>query len=170
MARTKKAKKLLTEAQKKEQARKKKEAAFRRKIRTTFMTAGFAYLPSNGKEFKIGLRVVELDYLFIYDNVVLICEDTCGQKKDKDHIRKKSESFQEIKSHLKEFFDWMINTFPNDRALVEKYRPERYQVFYLYIPQNELDLTADERALYGNLLFVEPETLSYFNRMTQCIH
>ena len=64
----------------------------------------------------------------------------------------------------------MIETFPNERALVEKYRPERYQVFYLYIPQNELDLTADERALYGNLLFVEPETLSYFNRMTQCFH
>lgn len=170
MAKKKKAKKPLTEEQKKELVRKKKEAAFKRKIRTTFMAAGFSYLPSNGKEFKIGLRVVELDYLFIYDNVVLICEDTCGKKKDKDHIRKKSESFQEIKNHLKEFFDWMATTFPDDRALVEKYRPERYQVFYLYIPQNELDLTADERALYGNLLFVEPETLSYFNRMTQCIH
>lgn len=170
MAKKKKAKKPLTEEQKKEQARKKKEAAFKRKIKTTFMAAGFSYLPSNGKEFKIGHRVVELDYLFIYDNVVLICEDTCGQKKDKDHIRKKSESFQEIKNCPKEFFAWMIETFPNERALVEKYRPERYQVFYLYIPQNELDLTADERALYGNLLFVEPETLSYFNRMTQCIH
>lgn len=170
MAKKKKAKKPLTEEQKKEQARKKKEAAFKRKIKTTFMAAGFFYLPSNGKEFKIGHRVVELDYLFIYDNVVLICEDTCGQKKDKDHIRKKSESFQEIQNCLKEFFAWMIETFPNDRALVEKYRPERYQVFYLYIPQNELDLTANERTLYGNLLFVEPETLSYFNRMTQCIH
>ena len=170
MAKKKKAKNPLTEEQKKEQARKKKEAAFKRKIKTTFMAAGFFYLPSNGKEFKIGHRVVELDYLFIYDNVVLICEDTCGQKKDKDHIRKKSESFQEIQNCLKEFFAWMIETFPNDRALVEKYRPERYQVFYLYIPQNELDLTADERALYGNLLFVEPETLSYFSRMTQCIH
>lgn len=170
MAKKKKAKKPLTEEQKKEQVRKKKEAAFKRRIRTTFMAAGFSYLPSNGKEFKIGLRVVELDYLFIYDNVVLICEDTCGKKKDKDHIRKKSESFQEIKNHLKELFDWMIATFPDDRALVEKYRPERYQVFYLYIPQNELDLTADERELYGNLLFVEPETFSYFNRMSQCIH
>ncbi len=134
------------------------------------MDAGFSYLPSNGKEFKIGFRVVELDYLFIYDNIVLICEDTCGIRKDKDHIRKKSESFQEIKNHLKEFFDWIGTTFPDSRALIEKYRPERYQVFYLYIPQNELDLTADEYALYGNLLFVEPETLLYFNRISQSIH
>lgn len=170
MAKKQKAKGLLTEEQKKEQIRKKKEAAFKRKIRTTFMDAGFSYLPSNGKEFKIGFRVVELDYLFIYDNIVLICEDTCGTRKDKDHIRKKSESFQEIKNHLKEFFDWIGTTFPDSRALVEKYRPERYQVFYLYIPQNELDLTADEYALYGNLLFVEPETLLYFNRISQSIH
>lgn len=170
MVKKKKAKNTLTEEQKKEQVRKKKEAAFKRKIRTTFSAAGFSYLPSNGKEFKIGLRVVELDYLFVYDNVVLICEDTCGKKKDKDHIRKKSESFQEIKNHLEEFFDWMVATFPDDRALVEKYRPERYQIFYLYIPQSELDLTADERELYGNLMFVEPETLSYFSRISQCIH
>lgn len=170
MAKKKKAKKPLAEEQKKEQARKKKEAAFKRKIRTTFMAAGFSYLPSNGKEFKIGLRVVELDYLFIHDNVILICEDTCGKNKNKDHIRKKSESFQEIKNHPKELFDWIVATFPDDRALVEKYRQERYHLFYLYIPQNELDLTADERKLYGNLLFVEPETLSYFNRISQCIH
>ena len=100
----------------------------------------------------------------------MICEDTCGQKKDKDHIRKKNESFQEIRNHLKEFLDWMIETFPDERALVEKYHVDRYQVFYLYIPQNELNLTADERALYEKLLFVEPETLSYFNKMAQCIH
>ena len=117
MAKEQKAKRPLTEEQKKAQVRKKKEAAFKKKIRTTFMDAGFSYLPSNGKEFKIGFRVVELDYLFIYDNVVLICEDTCGTKKDKDHIRKKSESFQEIKNHLKEFFDWIIATFPDNRAL-----------------------------------------------------
>lgn len=82
----------------------------------------------------------------------MICEDTCGQKKDKDHIRKKNESFQEIRNHLKEFLDWMIETFPDERALVEKYHVDRYQVFYLYIPQNELNLTADERALYEKLL------------------
>lgn len=166
MANNTEAKKPLTE----EQKRKKKEAAFRLKIRTTFVSAGFSYLPSNGKEFKIGHRVVELDHLFVYDNVVLICEDTCGKGKDKDHIRKKNESSQEIKNHLKEFFAWMVATFPDKRALVEKYRPERYNVFYLYIPQNELDLTADERGLYENLLFVEPETLSYFYRISQCIY
>ena len=170
MTRKKKARKILTEEQKKERDRKKKEAAFKRKIKTTFIAAGFFHLPSNGKTFKIGYRDVELDYLFIYENVILICEDTCGQKKDKDHIRKKNESFQEIRNHLKEFLDWMIETFPDERALVEKYHVDRYQVFYLYIPQNELNLTADERALYEKLLFVEPETLSYFNKMAQCIH
>lgn len=171
MVKTKqKAKKPLTEAQKADLEKKKKEAAFRRKIRTTFTDAGFSYLSSNGKEFKIGFRVVELDYVFIYDNVILICEDTCGQKKDKTHIRKKSESFQEIKTHVREFLQWVRDTFPEKKSLVDKYRAERYQIFYLYISQNELDLTDDEKALYGNLVFVEPKTLAYFSRMSQCIH
>ena len=66
-----------------------------------FIAAGFFHLPSNGKTFKIGYRDVELDYLFIYENVILICEDTCGQKKDKDHIRKKMNLFK--KSGMKHF-------------------------------------------------------------------
>jgi len=171
MVKTKqKTKKPLTEAQKAGLAKKKKEAAFRRKIKTTFTDAGFSYLSSNGKEFKIGCRAVELDYLFIYDNVILICEDTCSRKKDKDHIRNKSESFQEIETHVMEFLQWVGFTFPEKKFLVDKYRAERYQIFYLYISQNELDLTDDEKALYRNLVFVEPKTLTYFSRMSQYIH
>lgn len=166
----KKVKKVLTEEQKRERAKKQKEAAFRRKIRATFTNAGFVYLASAGKEFKIGHRVVELDYLFIYDNVILICEDTCGQNRIKDHIRKKSEAFQEIQQNTKEFLSWICNTFPEKQDLVEPRRAERYLIYYLYVPQHELDLTDDELALYNNLIFVEPDTLSYFSKISQSIH
>ncbi|MGI6635489.1 MAG: DGQHR domain-containing protein [Christensenellales bacterium] len=165
-----KPRKPLTEAQKLDLAKKRKEAAFKRKIRTTFTGAGFTHLRSAGKHFKIGLRVVELDYLFVYDTVILICEDTCGKEKDKDHIRKKNEASTEIKANLKAFLAWIGDTFPDNRALVEKYRSERYKVFYLYISQNELNITDDERSLYENLKFVEPETLAYLHRITQCIY
>lgn len=165
-----KVKKVLTEAQKKELVKKKKEAAFKKKIKTTFVDAGFEYLHTEGKEFKIGHRVVELDYLFIDDNIILICEDTCGNSKDKEHIRKKSESFREIEANRKNFLEWIGTTFPDKNALVTRYRAERYLIYYLYIPQNAVNLTDDERDLYGNLFFVEPETLSYFYKMVQCIH
>lgn len=56
----------LTPEQKKEQTKKRQETAFRNKIRKTIVDSGFTYFATANKEFKIGNRVVELDYLFIY--------------------------------------------------------------------------------------------------------
>ena len=53
--------------------------------------------------------------------------------------------------------------------MVKQYRPERYFLYYIYISQTELEITEDEKNRYSNLLFWDPETLSYFNRMAQCI-
>ena len=49
----KKKKKILTEAQKKELLRKRREAAFRKKIRSTFTNMGFISIPTANKHFKI---------------------------------------------------------------------------------------------------------------------
>lgn len=57
----------------------------------------------------------------------------------------------------------------DDVTMVKQYRPERYFLYYIYISQTELEITEDEKNRYSNLLFWDPETLSYFNRMAQCI-
>ena len=167
---SKKKKKVLTEAQKKEQIRKRREAAFRKKIRGTFTNMGFISIPTANKHFKIGHRVVELDYLFIYENILIIGEDTCGKAKDKEHIRKKSEAFREIQSNMIDFVEWLLNEFPEKREILEKYRIDRLKVYYIYISQAQLELTDDEKALYSNLIFWEVDTLAYFNRMAQCVY
>lgn len=164
MTRTNKSRKLTEE-----QLSKRKEAAFRRKIRNTFTSAGFEYLSTMNKHIKIGHRVVELDYVFFYENIMIICEDTCASGKDKDHIRKKNEAFGEINSNFSCFLQWLIETFSEKTSSLQKYREERIQVFYLYISQNELDLTEDEQAMYMNIIFVEPQTLNYFHWISQCI-
>lgn len=165
-----KARKLLTEEQKQAQAKKRKDAAFKRKIRDTFSNMGFMYLSSANKELKIGRRVVELDYVFLYKNVIIACEDTCGQGKNKDHIRKKSESFTEILANKSDFIVWLKDTFSEKRKLFEEYRIDRFLIYYVYISQAELALTDDEKALYSNLIFWEPETLAYFYRIAHCIY
>lgn len=160
----------MTEEQKREYLKKKKEAAFRKKIKTCFTNSGFEFFPTENKEFKIGNRVVELDYLFLYENVLIICEDTCGKRKNKEHIRKKNESFSEIKDNIPQLLDWLKNTFQEKEELINKYQEDRFLVYYIYISQAELDLTDDEKRLYSNLIFWEPETLAYFHKMSQCIY
>ena len=159
----------LTPEQKIAQAKKRKEAAFRRKIKGSFVDAGFTFFPTINNEFKIGNRVVELDYVFMYENIIIICEDNCKEKKDTDHIRSKNESFSEIKNNPQVFVDWLAATFPENSEAVKKYRIDRVLLYYVYISQNDIDLTEDERKRYSNLHFWDPDTLSFFSRMSQCI-
>lgn len=162
-------KKKLTAEQKAAQLKKRKVLAFRKKIRSSFTDAGFTYFSTLDKHFPIGTRTVELDYLFLYENIIVICEDNTKQKKDIDHIRNKNESFAEIRNNKAAFLNWLSNTFPEKATMVKQYRPERYFLYYIYISQTELEITEDEKNKYSNLLFWDPETLSYFNRMAQCI-
>lgn len=162
-------KKKLTAEQKAAQLKKRKVLAFRKKIRSSFTDAGFTYFSTLDKHFPIGTRTVELDYLFLYENIIVICEDNTKQKKDIDHIRNKNESFAEIRNNKTAFLNWLSNTFPEKATMVKQYRPERYFLYYIYISQTELEITEDEKNGYSNLLFWDPETLSYFNRMAQCI-
>lgn len=162
-------KKKLTAEQKAAQLKKRKVLAFRKKIRSSFTDAGFTYFSTLDKHFPIGTRTVELDYLFLYENIIVICEDNTKQKKDIDHIRNKNESFAEIRNNKAAFLNWLSNTFPEKATMVKQYRPERYFLYYIYISQTELEITEDEKNRYSNLLFWDPETLSYFNMMAQCI-
>lgn len=165
----KRIKKKLTAEQKAAQLKKRKDLAFRKKIRSSFTDAGFTYFSTLDKHFSIGTRTVELDYLFLYENIIVICEDNTKQKKDIDHIRNKNESFAEIKNNKTAFLNWLASTFPEKATTVKQYRSERYFLYYIYISQTELEITEDEKNRYSNLLFWDPETLSYFNRMAQCI-
>lgn len=162
-------KKKLTAEQKAAQLKKRKVLAFRKKIRSSFTDAGFTYFSTLDKHSPIGTRTVELDYLFLYENIIVICEDNTKQKKDIDHIRNKNESFAEIRNNKTAFLNWLSNTFPEKATMVKQYRPERYFLYYIYISQTELEITENEKNRYSNLLFWYPETLSYFNRMAQCI-
>ena len=131
---------------------------------------GFTYFPSVNKEFKIGHRKVELDYIFLYENIILICEDTCGKSKNKDHIRNKNEAFSEIMSCKGDFLTWMKETFSEKKSMLDEYRTERFLIFFIYISQTELDITEDEREMYANLVFWEPDTLAYFYRVAHCLY
>ena len=163
----------LTEEQKKkkaeEQKLKRKASAFKRKIRNIYTGAGFTYLNTAGAHISIGRRIVEIDAVYFYENVLLVCEDTIAKAKDKDHIRSKSEAFEEVDSNFPSFLSYLCTKHPDHAFQLRRYSEERFYKFYLYFSSTELDFTRDEIAMYSIIKFVEPITLDYFSRMTQCI-
>lgn len=161
----KKKSKKLTEEQKK----KKREAAFRRRIRETFTGMGFTYIPTLNKHYKIGNRTVELDYTFLYENIMIVCEDTTSISKDKDHIRKKNEAAGELRNNLSELVDKLSELFPDKSQQLHNYNTDRMIFYYFYISQSEIEVTDEDKTRFSNMIFWEPQTLAFFNRLVQCI-
>ncbi len=142
---------------------------FKRKIRDVFTGAGFTYIATNDHEMTIGLRAVEVDALFIYENIWLLCEDTIKTSEIREHIRTKNEAFGEIRQHLQDFIASLVSLFPEKAELLQHYNPDRIKVFGLYISREEIDLVETDYALFPNLTFIQPQTLNYFHWIVQCI-
>lgn len=152
-----------------EQKKKREKVAFKRKIRSIFVGAGFNYISTNDHEMNIGLRKVEIDSLFIYENIWLLCEDTIKTTNIRDHIRTKNESFGQIRDNMSDFIEKLSELFPDKCSLFEKYEISRIKVFCLYISRNELSLSDNDYKLFENLIFVKPQTLGYFQWIVQAI-
>ncbi|WP_296812922.1 DGQHR domain-containing protein [uncultured Methanobrevibacter sp.] len=141
---------------------------FKNKIKKLFTLSGFDYIETENHHFKIGLRVVEIDSLYIDKNILIVCEDTSTSNDIKSHIRKKHEAFDQIEKNKRIFLDWIKKEFSYNK--IEQYNENQYIIKYLYFSQNELNLTKEDEQLYPLIRFVEPRYLEYFNRMAQCIH
>jgi len=152
-----------------EQLMRRKKTAFKRKIRMIFTGAGFEYISTNDHEMTIGHRKVEIDSLFIYENIWLVCEDTIKTTGIREHIRTKNEAVGEIKGNLSDFMQKLSELFPDKKEVIGKYDFNRIKTFGLYMSQNDLSLSADDLHLFGNLTFVQPQTIGYFDWIVKAI-
>lgn len=152
-----------------DQLEKRTKRTFKNKIIKTFTGAGFLYVPTNDKEMYIGLRKVEVDALFIYENIWLICEDTIKKANIRDHIRTKNEAFGQIRANLSFFVDALVKLFPDKEALLRQYDTTRIKPFALYISKEDISLSDDDLKLFSELTFVQPKTLNYLQWISQCI-
>ncbi len=152
-----------------EQLQKREQTYYQRRIRTLFTTAGFQYIPTQNHEMKIGLRKVEIDALFIYENVWLICEDTVAKKHVKEHIRKKEEATKEILENFDDFKDQLMDLFPDKADILSAFGTSRIKPFSLYFSKYGVPLEKDDYKLFSHLTFIHPQTLEYFNWMVKAI-
>ena len=174
MRKTKKSKKISKATKKSvptaDQLEKRAKRAFKNKIVKTFTDAGFEYIPTNDQEMYIGLRKVEVDAMFVYENIWLICEDTVKKTNIRDHIRTKNEAFGQIITNMTLFVDALVKMFPEKEEQLRRYDSKRIKPFALYISKEEVVLSDDDYDLFSQLTFVQPKTLNYFQWIAQCIH
>lgn len=153
-----------------EQLKKREERTFSRRIQTVFKNAGFAHLPTEGKERKFGKKTGELDNVFVYENVILVCEDTLAAPGNvKEHLKNKKLLFDEIEKNRAELVAWLQADFPDQLKSFDTYPPNRYKIFFLYFPKFGVSLDDDDIELFKPVRIVQPSTLNYFHKMASNI-
>lgn len=133
-----------------------------------FGNMGFAHLATEGKEAKFGLRTGELDAVFIFENIVLVVEDTTSTNAF-DHAKGKKLLAEQVMSSKADFLVWLKSTFPDHADALGAYSASRIKLFFLYISRQEMDLDEDELALLKPMIVVSTRALSYFDRLAKTI-
>lgn len=171
--------KALEKAKKKAKLKEKQEKAKLRKIErdyfqsieNIFINSGFISMPVEGKQFDIGSRPrCELDHCFVSQNIIIICEQTTGEKSS-DHLLKKQETSNEItrsSENKKHFIDYLSSNFP-DKIDTSSFNISRWKIFYLYFSRLKIDYTPEDFARYDKLRFIDNPTYMYLTNMSKVI-
>lgn len=157
----------------KENEQKKEQRAFRKEIKDFFNTIGFISIPGiNGTEFTYENRSSEIDSIYIYENIVLIVEDTVG--KPGEHLLTKKIIFDKINENPMHFFDFLLTNskFPFlkkywDEKNKGKYDLQQLQVKILYCSKKHIE--DEHKKLVKNIKYLEYPTLLYFKKLAQVI-
>ena len=150
-----------------ERALRKKQHDLKKNIRSIFLNMGFKSLPVKDKEFKVGERLKnEIDHCYIFENLIIIVEDTITTRNVTDHIRNKMISSKQILDNKAEFLFFLQQFDSFDR---NEYDEARWIVKYLYISDYEYELNELDKKLYNPMIFVKPDTLKYFVSMSQIL-
>lgn len=109
------------------------------KLKDIFEKAGFKHVASDGFHFTVGGRKGELDHIFVWKNVVLLCEETAGKDATK-HCTNKIFLHNKIKEHWPDFFQQYACQNPALReALGSDYQIHDIEVRHIYYSE-EIDV------------------------------
>ena len=161
-------------------AENKRRSTFSKQIAEIFSNAGFTGIAVRGWQFQLGGRSNELDHAFIFENVLVICEDTLRFVKEKEkalnkgnafnrnHKAEKEETSRIICDNKKDFFELL----KNKNSLITElqlYSYKEFKVFYLYFEYGVQRYSEDDIKRYPHLIFVDKSTMSYFYLMSKSI-
>ncbi|MEK0337130.1 MAG: DGQHR domain-containing protein, partial [Nitrosopumilus sp.] len=150
-----------------------KEKAFRRKqrtlksnIRNMLKRIGFEYLRTEDKHKIFDKQKGEFDSVYLYENIILLCEDSLD-KKPKDHIKSKSVFFNEVENNFDQVLDWLKNEYADKFKKFDDYPSARYKHFFLYFHPATID--EETQKIFPNIRFIDQNTLKYFQLISNTI-
>lgn len=151
----------------------KEQRAFRNEIRDFLINMGFSSVPRiNGTEFEYEGRTSELDAIYVYENVILLIEDTVGDTST--HLLKKNVIYNKINENPKKFIEFLKNheKFSGFRDFMRDhfdniYSLDQAQVRIVYISKQKI--ANEHKEVVSNVTYMEYPILLYFKKIVSVI-
>lgn len=146
---------------------KKLQIKFHKQTLELFKGMGFEFIRTEGDHKEFGGLKGELDSVFVYENIILICEETIGKNKPNDHLRKKYDYYEKILTNKEEFITWIKGKGGEKFSRFDEYSDARYKIFYIYITEGAVE--EDTRTNYDNFKYIDAKIFKYFLKITDSI-
>lgn len=152
----------------------REEKKFRSSVKDIFMGSGFKYITSENKEFvfetKEGSRTTELDGIFIYENIIIVIEDTCTISPG-GHLAKKQIIFDLAIRHKNQFIECLKQNISEFKEYSSKeiYENEHYILKTLYFSMHPVDSEYVESADRIGIKVIERALTNYFYALVKNI-
>lgn len=153
--------------------RKRAEKKYTNTIANIFKSSGFFHVKTNWIEIKFKSFTSEIDNIFVYENIVIISEDTISKSSEIwDHLRKKDDFFQVVHLNSADFIQLMIDTYPDFKKIhndKDCYSCAEYKILYTYCSKNTIDITHKNH--HSSLIrFLDNQYVLYFSAITKVIY
>lgn len=134
-----------------------------------FVTAGFQQITVDGTHFQIRERMGELDFAFVYENVLVLCEDTA--KNDiSEHFSKKQFFHGLIGKNTHEFCEVLSSKCPQFKLYLEsgRWSYSDLEVRHIYY-SSTVDLDAGLRENSAPLKVLDRSHAKYFVELVKVV-
>ena len=135
-------------------------------IRSTLKAMEFEYLRTEGKHIEFGGKKGEIDSIYVYENILLVCEDTVDQN-IKDHIKNKHIFFEQIDKNRTDFLEWVKTDYSEKISKFVNYHSSRYKIFFVYFHTQPIDI--DTKNFFEHINFVYEYDLNYFKKIASSL-
>lgn len=151
-----------------EKERLRLQKKLRKDVRLIFSNAGFTLAPQEDIEAEISGQKSDLDNVFIFENLVVVAEDTIIANNKNDHLRKKAEFYKHCEDNKSVFIQFLkTNILAYKNSSAASFGDSDIHLAFLYVSQSEVDSAHQQR--YPLLKFMDQRVLSYFLSLSKTI-
>jgi len=164
-----KRKRLTKKLSRQERATRRRDKKFRIDINTVFTNAKFIQIPTRDTQLTIAGRQGDIDSLFVYENILVLLEDTTVKNDIKDHIGKSSDFFSHVENHSAETLEVLSSKFRKFRTIKDTsgFNNAEYRWVFVYCSLHPFDRKYESR--YEDLRFLRYASLQYFLTLSKII-